>query len=106
MWVNRTPEDSRPPGHVHTFSVSRLVIWSRRFWVKTMVKTAWDLDEVSFMFVAATVLKDQRASGHPEPGQGLVLTFNLQAHRALLPASIRSWMSPKPVTANLDRSST
>lgn len=40
-----------------TFSVSRLVIWSLRFWVKTMVKTAWDLDEVSFMFVAATVLE-------------------------------------------------
>lgn len=40
-----------------TFSVSRLVIWSRRFWVKTMVKTAWDRDDVSFMFVAATVLQ-------------------------------------------------
>lgn len=42
--------------HPHTFSVSRLVIWSRRFWVKTMEKTACDLDDVSFMFVAATVL--------------------------------------------------
>uniref|UniRef100_A0A2M3ZUA1 Putative secreted peptide n=1 Tax=Anopheles braziliensis TaxID=58242 RepID=A0A2M3ZUA1_9DIPT len=54
---------------------------SWRFWVKKIVNTAWDLELVSFMLVAATV-------------------------RALLPSSIRSWMSWYEVTASFDKSST
>jgi hypothetical protein len=34
------------------------VVLSTRCWVKNMVNTACDRLEVSFMFVAATVLKD------------------------------------------------
>lgn len=51
--------------------MSRLVIWSLRFWVKTMVKTAWDLDEVSFMFVAATVLEAAEAKHQENPSHDL-----------------------------------
>lgn len=40
-----------------TFSVESSVVLSRRCWVKNMVNTACDRLEVSFMFVAATVLK-------------------------------------------------
>lgn len=40
-----------------TFSVVMLVSASWRFWVKMMLKTAWERLLVSFMFVAATVLR-------------------------------------------------
>lgn len=43
-----------------TFSVERSVSLSYFLCVKTMVKTAWDLLLVSFMLVAATVLKEER----------------------------------------------
>lgn len=62
--------------------MSRPVIWSRRFWVKTIVKTAWDLEDVSFMLVAATVLhgtsrqapmfvsiRKENIQGHSKQGQ-------------------------------------
>lgn len=76
-----------------------------------MVKTAWDRDEVSFMFVAATVLQTSETDRQPGPGRTPVFVFDLQgrrtpSHLALFPASISSWMSLKPVTASLDRSST
>lgn len=43
-----------------TFSVVRSVILSWRRWVKNMVKTAWERELVSFMLVAATVLRERR----------------------------------------------
>lgn len=39
-----------------TFSVVKLASGQNRLWVKTIVKTACDREEVEFMFVAATVL--------------------------------------------------
>lgn len=44
-----------------TFSVERSVSLSYFLWVKTIVKTAWERLLVSFMLVAATVLRIQRA---------------------------------------------
>lgn len=43
-----------------TFSVVMLVSASWRFWVKMMLKTAWERLLVSFMFVAATVLGERK----------------------------------------------
>lgn len=43
-----------------TFSVVMSVSASWRFWVKMMLKTAWERLLVSFMFVAATVLGEQK----------------------------------------------
>lgn len=43
-----------------TFSVVREVRVSCRCCVKKIVKTAWDREEVSFMFVAATVLQGRK----------------------------------------------
>jgi len=43
------------------------VVGSWRFWVRRRVKTAWDREEVSFMFVAATVLAcREKAQGQHE----------------------------------------
>lgn len=45
---------------------------SWRFWVKMMLKTAWERLLVSFMFVAATVLGGQKPHGvtrHPVVGR-------------------------------------
>lgn len=43
---------------LETRSVVSLVVLSLRRCVKTMVNTAWEREDVSFMFVAATVLKE------------------------------------------------
>lgn len=54
-----------------TFSVVMLVSASWRFWVKMMLKTAWERLLVSFMFVAATVLGEQKprvVTHHPVVG--------------------------------------
>lgn len=51
-----------------TFSVVMSVSASWRFWVKMMLKTAWERLLVSFMFVAATVL------GGTEATQGYLLS--------------------------------
>jgi hypothetical protein len=64
-----------------TFSVSRFVLASWRFIVRRSVKTACEREDVSFMFVAATV-------------------------RALLPSSIRFIISSYERTTSLLRSST
>lgn len=45
-----------------TFSVVMSVSASWRFWVKMMLKTAWERLLVSFMFVAATVLGGTEAT--------------------------------------------
>lgn len=75
----------REEGETHlireTFSVSRLVSTSCRFAVNMSVNTACERDEVSFMFVAATV-------------------------RALFPSSMSVIISSKLFTASFDRSST
>lgn len=52
-WTN----DASSPWRALTFSVERSVSLSCFLCVKTMVKTAWDLLLVSFMLVAATVLR-------------------------------------------------
>lgn len=58
----------RPPPRRHprakamlTFSVVMSVSASWRFWVKMMLKTAWERLLVSFMFVAATVLGGRKS---------------------------------------------
>lgn len=68
----------RPPPRRHprakatlTFSVVMSVSASWRFWVKMMLKTAWERLLVSFMFVAATVLggrKSHAVTSHPGSG--------------------------------------
>jgi hypothetical protein len=40
-----------------TFSIGNFDFESCVLWVKVIVKTAWDRDDVEFIFVAATVLK-------------------------------------------------
>ncbi len=50
---------SQPRADDRTFSPERFVSLSKRFCEKRMVKTAWDRELVSFMFVAATVLQYQ-----------------------------------------------
>ena len=58
-----TPPPARcplPAKATLTFSVVMSVSASWRFWVKMMLKTAWERLLVSFMFVAATVLGEQK----------------------------------------------
>lgn len=88
-----------PAKAVLTFSVVMLVSASWRFWVKMMLKTAWERLLVSFMFVAATVLgeqKPQAVTRHPEgcwwcqplgPGQGAP---GPPGSRAVLPGLMRT----------------
>lgn len=88
-----------PAKAVLTFSVVILVSASWRFWVKMMLKTAWERLLVSFMFVAATVLgeqKPQAVTRHPEgcwwcqplgPGQGAP---GPPGSRAVLPGLMRT----------------
>lgn len=61
---------------------------SWRFWVKMMLKTAWERLLVSFMFVAATVLGEQKPRGvtsHPVVGyEGHPRCQHPRAPRAVL----------------------
>lgn len=66
-----------------TFSVVMSVSASCRFWVKMMLKTAWERLLVSFMFVAATVLgewKSHAVASHPVGGY--------EGHRWCRPAGL------------------
>lgn len=52
----QTPNAKKGTLTLETRSVVSLVVESSRRCVSTMVNTAWEREEVSFMFVAATVL--------------------------------------------------
>lgn len=103
----------RTQTRVRTFSDVLSVSMSCFFCVKMMLKTAWERLLVSFMLVAATVLKRRSELAIAVVVVVVVFSSNyiyrynrVAAHRALFPESIRSWMSLYEVTASLERSST
>lgn len=105
----------RTETQIRTFSDVLSVSMSCFFCVKMMLKTAWERLLVSFMLVAATVLKRRKWFSQccwcvlcvvVFYQTSLYLHRQAPTHRALLPESIRSWMSLYEVTASLERSST
>jgi hypothetical protein len=73
-----------------------LVSASWRFWVKMMLKTAWERLLVSFMFVAATVLgagSCLRLSA-PYPGSGLSITRGTRVLTQVTGTHSPTWVWP------------